>query len=132
MNKQPDGDDWIGMPQEQMPAVTRPRRPARVEPPSPPAYPPVYQEPEYAPLEEEGNFVHDLWRYFWILFRHRWVVGGVTVFFVCVGLLVTFISTPIYRASATIQIDREPAKVLNVQEVQTDVGSEAAFLRDAV
>ena len=76
---------------------------------------------------EASNFVQDLRRYFWILFRHRWVVLGVTVGCLCIGALVTFLSTPIYRASTTIQIDREPAKVVNIEEIQANLGSDAGF-----
>jgi succinoglycan biosynthesis transport protein ExoP len=123
MNDQPDPNAWDGTPQERMPALAPDSQPVPWTPP-----PAGYSDAVSGyGLQEESNFVHDLWRYFWILFRHRWVVLGITGFFVCVGLLVTLLSTPIFRASATMQIDREPAKILNVQEVQADVGSEVAF-----
>src|SRR5687767_14522997 len=72
-----------------------------------PGFPPA----DAASQDEGGNIAHDLMKYFWILFRHRWVVLGVLAVVVCAGLLFTFLTTPIYRASTTLQIDREPAKV---------------------
>ncbi len=123
MNEHPERAGWSGQPQERMPALVPNNGRDLWQPP--PGYPP--DDLAYGQGSEAGNFVHDLQRYVWILFRHRWVVLGTALVFVCVGLLVTFLSTPIYQASATIQIDREPAKILNVDTVQADIGSDAAF-----
>ena len=123
MNNQPDHDGWSGVPQKRMPALSRSGEIVeRYE-----QLAPGYNHASGYGDQAEGNFAHDLWRYFWVLVRHRWVMLGVTAFFLCVGLLITFLSTPIYRASATIQIDREPAKILNLQEVQADVGDDYSF-----
>lgn len=54
--------------------------------------------------------------------KHRYLVAGlflVTVFSVAVW---SFVQTPIYQASATILIEPEPPKVLNIQEV-TPIGA---------
>ena len=119
MNNQPDRDGWTGAPQERMPALARAGEVAPRQAAPPPGYPGM--APGYgAPPQEEHNFVHDLLRYFWILVRHRWIVGGVVVFFLCVGLLVTFLSTPVYRASTTIQIERQAARIVDVESVQAD------------
>lgn len=122
MNEQPGTNSWNGSPQGRMPIVPSNGR-QELE-----LWQAGYPASEMdVGQSEAGNFVHDLRRYFWILFRHRWVVLGVSVAFLCVGLLVTFLSTPIYRASTTLQIDRESAKIINVDEVQADLGSDAAF-----
>ena len=120
MNELPERGGWTGSPQERMPAIA-PQGGREVWQPGYPIEGAGFHE------EDEGSFVHDLHRYFWILFRHRWIVLGTAFVFMCIGLLVTFLSTPIYEASATLQIDREPAKILNVQEMQTDLGTDAAF-----
>ena len=122
MNENPDRGNWQGAPQERMPVPAQ--REVRELWQPPPGY--VQDDSGYGP-QESGSFVHDLQRYFWILFRHRWIVLGTAFLFVCVGLVVTLLTTPIYQASATIQIDREPAKIVNVETVQADVGSDAAF-----
>jgi len=124
MNETPDPGSWSGTPQEQMPALPRHGGGALWQPQ--PIGHPLQEDSGYGQAEG-SNFAHDLRRYFWILVRHRWVLLGVVAVFVCLGFLFTFLSTPIYSASATIQIDREPAKVLNMEEVQADLGSEVAF-----
>jgi uncharacterized protein involved in exopolysaccharide biosynthesis len=60
--------------------------------------------------------------YYRILRKHRYLVAGlflVTVFSVAVW---SFVQTPIYQASATVLIEPEPPKVLNIQEV-TPIGA---------
>jgi uncharacterized protein involved in exopolysaccharide biosynthesis len=60
--------------------------------------------------------------YYRILRKHRYLVAGlflVTVFSVAVW---SFVQTPVYQASATILIEPEPPKVLNIQEV-TQIGA---------
>jgi polysaccharide biosynthesis transport protein len=60
--------------------------------------------------------------YYRILRKHRWLVAGlflVTVFSVAIW---SFVQTPVYQASATVLIEPEPPKVLNIQDV-TPIGS---------
>ncbi len=60
--------------------------------------------------------------YYRTLRKHRWLVAGlflVTVFSVAVW---SFVQTPVYQASATVLIEPEPPKVLNIQDV-SPIGS---------
>ena len=60
--------------------------------------------------------------YYRILRKHRWLVAGlflVTVFSVAIW---SFVQTPVFQASATVLIEPEPPKFLNIQEV-TPIGS---------
>ncbi|MEX0852705.1 MAG: polysaccharide biosynthesis tyrosine autokinase [Bauldia sp.] len=57
----------------------------------------------------------DLRKYLWLLVKHRWIIVGSVVLFASLGLMVTFLATPIFRASATIQINRDVPKVVDVQ-----------------
>jgi succinoglycan biosynthesis transport protein ExoP len=60
--------------------------------------------------------------YYRTLRKHRWLVAGlfmVTVFSVAVW---SFVQTPVYQASATLLIEPEPPKVLNIQDV-SPIGS---------
>jgi len=57
--------------------------------------------------------------YYRTLRKHRYLVAGlfaITVFSVAVW---SFVQTPVYQASATVLIEPEPPKVLNIQEVTT-------------
>jgi polysaccharide biosynthesis transport protein len=59
--------------------------------------------------------------YYRILRKHRWLVAGLFLLTVLTVSVWTFLQTPIYQASATVLIEPEVAKVLNIQEV-TQIG----------
>jgi capsular exopolysaccharide synthesis family protein len=71
----------------------------------------------------------DLRKWLWLLIKHRWLIAATIVGFLCIGLLVTFLTKPIYRASTTLQISRETPNVANVQGVvdQTTSNADAEF-----
>ena len=86
---------------------------------------------EYATAEADGASF-DLRKYLWLLFKHRWLILGAVTLTVCVGLVTTFLSTPIYRASATIQINRDVAQVVTgagSEFQQVDNGRDAEFFQ---
>jgi succinoglycan biosynthesis transport protein ExoP len=60
--------------------------------------------------------------YYRILRKHRWLVAGLFLLTVLTVTVWTFVQTPIYQASATVLIEPEAAKVLNIQEV-TSIGA---------
>jgi uncharacterized protein involved in exopolysaccharide biosynthesis len=60
--------------------------------------------------------------YYRILRKHRWLVAGLFLLTVLTVSVWTFVQTPIYQASATVLIEPEAAKVLNIQEV-TSIGA---------
>jgi capsular exopolysaccharide synthesis family protein len=45
------------------------------------------------------------------LVKHRWMIAGITAASLAVGLVHTLLQTPVYRASATIEIKREAANI---------------------
>ena len=68
-----------------------------------------------APAEPDGPKLRD--QFFKILglaLKHRWLVLACCVGGLVIGFLVTFTSTPIYRATATIQVDLAAAKVVKL------------------
>lgn len=60
----------------------------------------------------------DLTEYWRLAVKHRFLIAGALVAALILGAVVTLLMTPVYRASTTLQIDREAARVLNVDEVQ--------------
>ena len=60
----------------------------------------------------------DLLHYFHILMKWKAVVIGAAALAVIAGLVGTLLTTPMYKASSTIQIDRESVKILNSDGVQ--------------
>lgn len=65
------------------------------------------------PREREAH----LKDYFRILRKHRWLIAGLFLVTVLTVSIWTFVQTPVYQASATILIEPEPPRVLNIQEV---------------
>ena len=62
---------------------------------------------------DEGAPEFDLARYLRLAIKHRLLIAGTTLAAIVIGLAVTLLMTPIYTATATIQIDREGARVLD-------------------
>lgn len=52
------------------------------------------------------------------VYRNRFLVISTIMAFLAIGILVTFLSTPIYRATARIQIDLQAAKILEGNDVE--------------
>jgi polysaccharide biosynthesis transport protein len=59
--------------------------------------------------------------YYRLLRKHRWLIAGLFLITVLTVSIWTFAQTPVYQATATVLIEPEPPKVLNIQEV-TSVG----------
>jgi polysaccharide biosynthesis transport protein len=57
-----------------------------------------------------------------VLRKHRWLITGIFLLTVLTVAIWTFTQVPIYQAVATILIEPEPPKVLNIQDV-TPVGA---------
>ncbi|MFN3523705.1 MAG: GumC family protein [Phenylobacterium sp.] len=79
--------------------------------------------------EDEGEGALNLLHYWHILLKWRWVVAGCAVLGLAAGFLATLLTTPIYRASTTLQIDHEPAKIVAVESAQApdSYGSEEFY-----
>jgi succinoglycan biosynthesis transport protein ExoP len=61
-----------------------------------------------------------------VLRKHRWLMTGIFLLTVLTVAIGTFLQTPIYQAVATILIEPEPPKVLNIQDV-TPVGAMSPY-----
>src|SRR4249920_3605748 len=61
----------------------------------------------------------DLLSYWRVLIKRRWLVLGVLAIVLATSLVGTLLTTPVYRATATMQIERNTLQVVNVQGVNT-------------
>jgi polysaccharide biosynthesis transport protein len=61
----------------------------------------------------------DLRKYLRVIIKRRRLILGVIGVCILLGLIATFLMTPIYQATATLQIDREAANVVQVEGLQT-------------
>ena len=79
----------------------------------------------------EGEFAaakgFDFYKYLRIITKYRWLILSTTVTALVLAAIVTFLTTPIYRATASLQIDREAVKVVgndNLQPQEQNTGLE--------
>lgn len=70
----------------------------------------------------------DLLAYWRILVKRRWLVLGVLGGVVALSLLVTLMMPPVYRATATLQIDRESVQAMQVEGFNNAEGAAPDFL----
>ncbi|HEV8437583.1 MAG TPA: GumC family protein [Methylomirabilota bacterium] len=67
--------------------------------------------------------LHDYLR---VLRKHRWLITGVFLVTVITVAIWTSLQVPIFQAAATVLIEPEPPKILNIQEV-TPIGPAGAW-----
>lgn len=68
--------------------------------------------------KEAGSF--DFYKYLRVATKYRWMILGILTTCVVLAVGLTMLMTPIYRATATIQIDRETANIVKVDGVQPE------------
>ena len=68
----------------------------------------------FDPAEEQAspNFRKLLFMCLGLALKYRWLILAICALALTVGFIVTFTATPIYQATATIQIDLEAPKVV--------------------
>ncbi|TWJ08624.1 GumC family protein [Altererythrobacter ishigakiensis] len=66
--------------------------------------------------DDEGLISIDLEAIWAAVYRSRFWIAGIVLGCLLLGVVVTILSTPIYRAEATVQIDQEAAKVLGTED----------------
>ena len=69
----------------------------------------------------------NLLAYWHVLVKHRLVIGGIVATMLVLGVVITLMTTPIYRASATIQIDREATQVVDIKGVEPSDARDPEF-----
>src|SRR5437868_4797189 len=109
--------------QEQLPTAGDPRGdrlPAESRHPLAPAanhptrlFPMEHDEDDAGDRKDKIDFRH----YLAILIKRKWTVVSAFGIVVLTALVATLLMTPIYRASATVQIDRDTMKVIQVQGI---------------
>ena len=97
-------------PSPRTPGQAMVERPAGVPMPAPPLQ---SQTVEEEPEGDELN-LRELWQ---VIVKRRWTIFVFALIVVTVVVTATFLMTPIYRASLTLQIDREDIKIVKSGEV---------------
>ncbi len=103
-----------------LPVPRRPTAPQGVEPAATPLGRAAYggPGPYGAPPEPEGDLRTALLGYLRIVTKRRWLLLGVALAVLAVGLARTLMETPLYAAAVRIQIDRQAAKIVDSGGVQ--------------
>lgn len=70
-------------------------------------------------VDEEDDDSINLRQYWAVIMRRKWTVLTFFAIVVVAGMAATFLTTPIYRASTTLQIDAEEAKIVQFEQVQS-------------
>ncbi|HYD44957.1 MAG TPA: Wzz/FepE/Etk N-terminal domain-containing protein, partial [Phenylobacterium sp.] len=83
---------------------------------------------EWSPEREKDQRDFDLAHYWQIIWKHRLLIAAAMVVSLALGAAVTLLTTPVFTATTTLQIDREAAKVVETEDQpspdQTVVGPE--------
>ena len=70
-----------------------------------------------APGSDANRLEFDPNKYLRLALKHRFLILGSVITALVIAVIATLLMTPIYTATATIQIDREAARVLNTDSV---------------
>lgn len=71
--------------------------------------------------ERDATGFHLDFRRVWAaVYRNRWLMGGILVGTIILGVVATALTTPLYNAHTSLEIERESANVLNVEEVEQE------------
>jgi capsular exopolysaccharide synthesis family protein len=73
--------------------------------------------------DEEDDDSINLRAYWTVVMRRKWTVLTFFAIVVVAAMTATYLTTPIYRASATLQIDAEEAKIVQFEQVTSNAQS---------
>lgn len=73
----------------------------------------------YGPYGDEDTKPFDIYKYLRIASKYRWLIAGITLAVFLVTAVATFMTTPIFKATASIQIEREATKVIDEGDVSS-------------
>lgn len=89
---------------------------------APPGYPSLGLDPQ-------DSVASQLFEYWRILNRRKWLIGGIVLATLSVGTMRTLMQTPLYTATVRLQIDRAAAKIVDNPSVPQSEGEDYEFLR---
>jgi polysaccharide biosynthesis transport protein len=73
--------------------------------------------PNFEPVEDTKSGF-DFYKYLRVITKYRWLILGMVATCLMVAVAATFLMTPVYRATASIQIDREAMNIVKVDGLQ--------------
>ncbi len=82
--------------------------------------------PQFDPVEPPAA-KFDFYRYIRVLTKYRWMIVGVVLTSMLLAAALTYLMTPVYRATVSIQIDREAMNIVKVDGVEPDEATGGGF-----
>lgn len=76
---------------------------------------------------DEDTRHFDIFKYLRILTKYKWLIASIILIVTGLTAVSTFMMTPIYRATASIQIEREATKIIEKGEVEIEDTSGGEF-----
>ncbi len=71
--------------------------------------------PDEAPFDDQRR--REIAAIWGAIVKHRWVIGGVVLACLFLGLAITLLTQPLFTAKTTIQIDRESSKIVEMTDL---------------
>ena len=89
---------------------------------------------EFVNFDQESTFDHRkvLFRYLGLALKYRWLILTFCTVALAIGFFVTFTSTPIYRATVSIQIDRQAPKIVKADAQERSFGGQRSLLSNPI
>lgn len=116
MNDRPDTNP--GQERASLPVESQRGRPPQTFP----------REPQgYGPYGDEDTRPFDIFKYLRILTKYKWLIAGVALIIFALTAVSTLMMTPVYQATASIQIDRDAKKIIEKGEVEMEDTSGIEF-----
>lgn len=81
-------------------------------------------EPENVPIDRAGQF----WSILQTLMRRRWLILAVLVIGVGASTALTLLKTPLFRASATLEVQRQETQIIEGADVQPSTIADAEHM----
>ncbi len=72
------------------------------------------------------DIILEIWR---IVYKRKWLILSIAAAFLTIGTLRTLMKTPLYTATARLQIDRNVAKIVNTEGVLPIESGDSDFMR---
>ena len=84
---------------------------------------PLTPRPADASIASETQSVPIATQYLRIAIRRKWLILVAVAISILIGIIVTLLATPLYTATTRLEISREGARIVNVEDVQPETSS---------
>ena len=82
-----------------------------------------------APFDEGNDLAVTLRQYLYMVLKRKWLILGIVLVFFVLGGIATLLQTPLYSATVRIQIEHEPAKIVEGGSTSPAEARSTDFLR---